>query len=1350
MLTDAQRAALALLLKRRAERNTCSPIPVRPAGLTELPLSYGQEQLWFIDRFAPGQAAYNIPLAIAVSGPLDPAALSRALDLLVARHETLRTRLCAGQQGRGVAVIDPPAPQPVELADLSGVAAGQRPARLAEFIGTRVLRPFALAADRLLRTWLLRLADDDHVLLIVVHHAVFDGWSAGVLIRELAALYRQESGGAHAELAELPVQFADYALWERDRLRGPMLAGLESYWRQVLDGYQNVRFPADRPRGVLDDFDGGLADAMTSPQLLADLRELSRREGTTLFVTLLAALHALVYRYTGQTDLVIGTVSANRSRSELAPLIGFLVNTLPIRADLSGDPPFTDLLAQVHRATIGAFAHQDLPFGKLVESLRVRPDPARSPLFQIAFSYADRDSSPVPAGGVEFSLTGLVVGINAAKFDLDFTAEARAGGLWFECSYKTALFDPPTVERLVAHFEVLLRGVAANPSARLSKLPVLTGTELHQQLVVWNDTAAAIPAACVHAEFERQAARTPDAVAAQLGIEQVCYAALNRRANQIARWLRGLGVGPEVLVGVCMTTGLRRLAALLGIWKAGGGYVPLDPALPAARLSFMIADTGLAVVLADDSTAASVPAAGAAVASLGASWAAISQLDDSDLAAQAVQPANVAYVIYTSGSTGQPKGVLVEHRHAVNFLHGMIGRWQIGPSDTVLQFASLSFDASVQEMFMPLLAGARMVLAPMRTLHSPGRLAALIRDRGVTFACLTPSVAALIGDEHFTDLRVLMCGGEELPSELVGRWLRPGLAFVNDYGPTEATITSMYIELDATTELPPPIGWPSRPNYRAYVLDEHLNPVPAGTTGELHIGGSGVTRGYLNRPALTAQRFIADPFRPGQRLYKTGDLARRRPDGTVVYAGRIDHQVKINGLRVELGEIETVLAAHPGVAQAVAAVTTTPAADRQITAYLRPRLAAAPDQADLRAHLARTLPGYMIPAHLIVVDEFPLTPSGKVDRAALPAPDAPPAGLAHAAPATSTETVLTRLYTDVLGWDRVGATDSFFDLGGSSLAVIRLIDLISAELGAEVSVAAIFLHPTPRQLAASIDAIRSGSGPAAGAGPLIELSAGAGRLPLFLIHPVGGTVFGYAQLAHELAGTFKVFGLQAPALCEPGGPASSLTAMVTDYASRILAAQPTGPFRLGGWSMGGVVAFEIARRLEHAGARVALLALLDVPFTVPDPPAPPPAQLAAMFAADAAQSLGWDPADLPDPARSDSAAQLSWLAARLGADDEDIAAVAARLAARLDVFGAHSQLIGGYQPGPPPVRAVTLIVSADGSPNAPAASRWPQVLSGPVRTVVVGSDHYAFLRPPLVTDIGAAIITWHARGEEKQ
>ncbi len=1357
MLTDPQRAALTARL-RRGRADAPSDIGRRPAGLAELALSYGQEQLWVIDRLAPDQPIYNVPHALRLSGPLDPAALGRAVNALIARHEALRTRLVTGAGGQPVQVIDPPAPRSLEVIDLAWLEAGKRQARLREFFDTEAVRPFTLAEGPLLRIWLARLTADEHMLLIVVHHSVFDGWSADVLMRELVALYRHEAVGEPAGLADLPIQYADYALWERDRLRGQVLADLEDYWRRTMDGFATVRFPTDRRRPLIDDFSGGLAERMLDPGLAGELRELSRRTGTTLLCTLLAGLQALLYRYTGQTDLVVGTVTANRTRAELAPLIGYLVNALPIRVDAGGDPTFADLLVRIREATTGAYAHQDLPFAKMVQSLKVGRDPSRAPVFQIVLTYADRDTTPVRAARVDFAVTDLVIDIHAAKFDLAFLAEGRADGLWLGCEYKTALFDADTMQRLLAHYEVLLRGVVAGPSARLSELPVLTSDERHRELAEWNDTAAPFPVTCVHHRFEGQVAATPEAAAVQFGDETISYAELNRQADLIASRLRRAAAGPDVLVGVCMRTGIPRIAALLGVWKAGCGYVPLDTALPASRLSFMITDTAMAVILTDQTTMTSLPATHATVLCLDTDPCepASAQASHRDTAGTGADPASTAYVIYTSGSTGQPKGVVVEHRQLFNFLHGMIATWQIGPADAVLQFASLNFDASVMEMFMPLLAGARLVLAPPQARDSPRRLAGLIRQAGVTFTLLPSAILGLISDEQFPDLRVLLTGGDELPSELVGPWLRPGLRFVNAYGPTEAAVIATYAELDPSTPLPPPIGLPM-PNHQVYVLDADLNPVPAGVTGELHIGGAGVARGYLGRPGLTSQRFIPDPFTPGGRLYKTGDLVRRRPDGAISFIGRIDHQVKIRGLRVELGEVEAAIARHPAVAQAIVTVTTDPAGLKHLAAYLRPAADAvgqAPelDLAGIRAHLSRTLPDYMTPSYLVVVEQFPLTASGKVDRSALPAPGRALAPAAEGqAPATRTETTLSGLYATVLGVGQVGAADSFFDLGGSSLQVMRLVDLISRETGTEIAATSVFLYPTIRELAAHLDASSSGADASAGSGPLVKLTSGPADVPLILIHAIGGTVFGYAPLARELAGTFIVYGLEAPGIRQPGAIAGSVADLAGNYAELIRTAIPDGPYRLAGWSMGGVVAFEVARHLEREGTDVCLLALLDPPFAIPDAHKPgqaqiDDAQLAGQFVADATRILGWDGNQPPDPATSTATEQLGWLADRLRtgdretADDRDITA---RLRQRFNVFAAHSRLLAGYRRATPALRAPTLIVSASRSPNAKATALWPRVLAGPVRTVSVDGDHYTFLRPPLVAGVGASILRWH-------
>ena len=1060
MLSDSQRAALTARLRRG--RSTTG-IPRRSPDLTELPLSSGQEQLWFIDQFAPGLATYNIPGAVRMTGPLDVSALNTALDALVARHESLRTRLVS-VQGRPVQVIDPPTPALRAVEDLSGLPAAERQARYADMATAYGMLPFDLAKGPLFRSQLVRLDEQEHVLLINVHHSVADGWSFGVLFRELAEFYRAAVAGQPADLPELPIQFADYALWERERLGREAMAEHVAYWAEALRGVSSVQLPTDRPRPVLQSFDGGMEQMAMGADVLDGLRSLSRRTGTTMFVTLLAALQVLLHRYSGQDDLVVGTASANRSRVELAALIGYLLNTLPIRTDTSGDPTFEELLAHVKETTLAAYAHQDLPFPRLVEELKVERDASRAPLFQTGFTILEQPEGEFSVGDLNLRVEPVITA--TAKCDLNFFMRAY-DELIIEVYYAVALFDPQTIRRMLTSLRVLITGMAADPGRRLSQLPIMTQEDLHRELVAWNSNVMDFPVMCLHELFEQQVARVPTATAAVFEAEQMTYAELNAQANRVARHLRDLGVGPETLVGVHMRPSLERLVGILGILKAGGAYVPLDPDYPADRLRFMIEDALVAVVLADQAGAAGMQEFGVPVVVAQQTWPALSGVPGEDLDV-AVEPANAAYVIYTSGSTGKPKGVIVEHAQVVNFVQGQVAHWPLDERDRFLQFASLNFDVSVMDLFLALCSGGAAIFGSRETLLSPPRLAELMRRERVTFACLPPAVLNLLTGESFPDQRVLISAGEELSSELVRKWLRPGLRMCNGYGPTEVTIGATVMELQPDDISPPPIGLP-KPNYRAYVLDTHLNPVPVGVAGELHLGGPGVARGYLNRPELTAEKFIDDPFNaaPGARMYKTGDLVRRRPDGNIVFLGRIDGQVKIRGLRVELGEIETAMLAHAAVAQAVVVVGADAAGEKQLIGYAR----LDPDQpgvsvADLRQHLSQRLPGYMVPAHIVLLEAFPLNASGKIDRAALPEPGAAAEGTGRfVAPRTLIETMLVETYASLLKADRVSIEDSFFDLGGNSLLAMRLISQLRDDLAVDADVTAVFLAPTPGQLA---------------------------------------------------------------------------------------------------------------------------------------------------------------------------------------------------------------------------------------------------------------------------------------------
>jgi amino acid adenylation domain-containing protein len=1333
MLDDARRSAMAARL-RQGRSSAVAGITRRPPG-AEVPLSFGQEQLWFLDQIAPGLATYNIAGCFRLLGPLDVAALGRALDALVARHEALRTRLVAVGDGHPVQVVDDPAPVPLPVRELT--EADER-----DFVLDRSTRPFDLANGPLFRADLGRRGPDEHLVLLCAHHTVFDGWSMGVMVRDLAAFYGQESGGPPAKLPELPVQFGDYAAWERERLQGESLQRLADWWRNHLAGVSTLQLPTDRPRALLEDFKGAVVRRPFEGGLVDRLQEVARQEGTTLFVVLMAAFDALLHRYTGQDDVVVGTPTANRTRPELAGMIGYLVNTLPVRADMSGDPTFSELVRRLRDTTVEAYTHQELPFAKMVEVLQVQRDPSRAPLTQILFLHATDTAGAAPvAGGVEFRLVHHYTDPGTAKLDLTFAVTTVPGDTHVLAQYATALFDRTTMERLLGHYTVLLEGAAQDPSQRLSELPLLTEEELFRELVEWNDTERGFDIDCFHRRFEQQVERTPEAVAAELDDDRLTYAELNADANRIARRLHDLGVGPEVMVGISMAPAPRRLAALLGILKAGGAYVPLDPDLPHDRLAYMVGNARISVVVCDETGETGIPDAGVTLLPLHRERDELARLDASN-PGYPVGTGNAAYVIYTSGSTGAPKGVVVEHGQAMHVLLGLIDRFGVGPGDRVLQFASLNFDVSVADIFMTLLSGATVVIGSKETLHTPPRLAELIR-RGVTVAGMPPAVLSLLPVEDFPSLRLLMPAGEELPSELARAWVRPGLRLCNAYGPTEACIYATIAEIDGSV-MPPPIGLPV-PDYQCYVLDPALNPVPVGVVGELHIGGAGVARGYLGQPALTEQRFVPDPFRdePGARLYKTGDLVRRLPDGQIQYLGRLDGQVKLHGLRIELGEIETALASHPSVAQAVVTVFEDRAGAKHLVAHVRLEdgpngEAAALHPAELRRHLADWLPSYMVPNHFVAVDVFPLNDNGKIDKRALPMPDATEAAVTYAPPTSLLETLVVDTYVGVLRLDRVGIDDSFFDVGGNSLQAMRLIARLRDDLAIDLDVTALFLFPTPRQLAARIEGLIAEDDRAGTPRHLVELAGAPGRAPLFLVHAIGGTVHSYVPLAHALASTYHVYGIEAAGLDSPDAPAS-IEALAAWYVAAVREAQPEGPYRVAGWSMGGLVAYEMARQMEWDGDEVAELVLLDAPFAIPQEPALAPEQVAAEFVADAARTAGLGVDDLPDPTSASVSSLVQWLAERLAGSPADTAELRGELERRLAVFGVLRRMLSGHRPQGS-LKAETLVIGAVRSPNAAHQPHWHEVLAGEVGEASLDCDHYTLLQHPHVRDVAEVVV----------
>ncbi|MET0625827.1 MAG: amino acid adenylation domain-containing protein, partial [Pyrinomonadaceae bacterium] len=1070
------------------------------------PVSFAQQRLWFLDQLEPGSTVYNIPVALRLGGRLDEAALERTLTEVVRRHESLRTTF-AVEGGEPVQVVHPPAPVPLPVIDLSDLPEGEREERAQRHVNEEAQRPFDLTAGPLLRAGLVKLGEEDYVALFTMHHIVSDGWSMGVLVREVAALYQAFSQGEPSPLPELPVQYADYASWQREWLRGEVLEEQLGYWRGQLGGAPSVlELPTDRPRPKEQVFGSGVQAFELNAGLTAKLRALCKREDATMFMVLLAVWQLLLARYSGQDDILVGTPIANRTRGETEDLIGFFVNTLVLRGKISGEMRFSDYLGQVKETCLEAYAHQHVPFEKVVEELQPDRDLGRNPLFQVMFVLQNAPGGELNLPGLKLAPVGVEA--NPTQFDMALTMierEQSVHGFW---EHSAALFDVATIERMAGHFERLLEEVAAAPRRKLSELEMLCEEERRRLLVEWNRTARDRAAGlCLHELFERQAARTPEAVAVVCGPRQVTYAELNERANRLAHHLRSAGVGPESLVGVLMERSVEMLVALLATLKAGGAYVPLDPAYPTERLAFTLEDAGARVLLTQENLAGRVSGLDLKVIRLDSDWEAIAARPADNPAAGA-RAENAAYVIYTSGSTGRPKGVVCRHGSVVNYVESANAEFRIGPADRVLQFASVSFDASAEEVYTTLTGGGTLVLRDDAMLATASAFLRRCREWGLTVLDLPTAywqelVAGATPAEWDSAerLRLVVIGGEKAVPERVAAWheaVRGRVRLVNTYGPTEATIVATSCDLtpgarEAWREVP--IGRPVA-NAQAYVLDAHLRPVPAGVTGELHVGGAGLARGYLKRPGLTAEKFIPHPFaaEPGARLYRTGDLVRHLPDGNLEFVGRADDQVKLRGFRIELGEIESALRTHAAVAEAVVVTREDGQAGKRVVAYVVPAASAEATAAELREYLRGRLPDYMVPQAFVTLRELPLTPSGKIDRRGLPAPDPQGGGAEFSAPRGAIEEIVAGVWAEVLGAERVGAEDNFFELGGHSLLATRAVSRLREALGVELPLRSLFERPTPRLLAGEVETLLRGGVTAAR--PPLRVAVREGAVPL--------------------------------------------------------------------------------------------------------------------------------------------------------------------------------------------------------------------------------------------------------------
>jgi len=1180
-------------------QNMCIPL----AGRENLPLSFAQQRLWFLDRLEPNNPAYNIVVGFRMEGCLHHSALERSLQEIVQRHEVLRTTFSQDEYGNAIQIIHESNHVSISTTDLSDLSEEEQEKQLQKVVMQEALRPFNLEIGPLLRVHLYRLEENVHVFVAVMHHIISDAWSLGIMVKELSQCYTAFCSRGASPLPPLSLQYADFAHWQRTTFEQTQLQQQLDYWKQELGGeIQPLELPCDFPRPAMTGYDGREISFEIEHKHYKGFKQLCESQGATLFMGLLGVFKTLLMRYSGQHDLLVGTPIANRNRKQTEDLIGFFVNTLVIRTDLSDNPSFATLLKRIKEKTLQAYAHQDVPFEKLVEELQPERNLSHNPLFQVMFVLQNAPIGELKLPGL--SLTPLAMESTTVKFDLSLSIAETEQGLQGSWEYNTDLFDATTIARMVEHFQTMLAAIVANPQQRLTELPLLTATEQYKLLQDWNSTVVEpSQPLCIHQWFETQAEYTPDAIAVE-GEQQLTYRELNERANQLAHHLQSLGVKPEELVGLCVERSLEMVIGMLGVLKAGGAYVPLDPTYPPERLAFMLEDSQVTVLLTQQKLVSNLPKHQACVVCLDTDWLTIS-VESKENPVSQVQPENLAYMIYTSGSTGKPKGVMVQHNSLVNYTQARIIECGLSSRDRVLQFASISFDGAVAEIYSCLASGATLVLRTDQMLSSVATFVQMCQNHQLTVIELPTAywhqVTFELAEGNVVlpkSLRVVVIAGDRLLSERVDVWRKcvgeyPQL--VNEYGPTETTVsaTSYHLsQLQSATlsgrEVP--IGKPL-PSLQVYILDQDLQLVPIGVRGELYISGVGLARGYCDRPDLTAQSFIPNPFSqaPGDRLYKTGDLVRYLPDGNIEFLGRIDNQVKIRGFRIEPGEIEVVLAQHHQVREAIVVVLEDEPGEKRVVAYVVPNQNEL-DTNNLRAFLKEKLPAYMVPSAFVMLDALPMTPNGKVDRKALPTPSADNAySSKHIGPRTSLEFKLVELWEEVLQMSPIGVTDNFFDLGGHSLLAIRLIAAIEKRLGCSLTVATFFREGTIEKIALQLERTHELND----SNVLLPLQTKGNQPPLFLVHPAGGYGLSYSVLAHTLGQNQPLYALQSRGLDGKQQPLNTIEAMASTYIKAIREILPVGPYFIGGYSLGGLIAFEMVSQLETAGEQVANLLIID-------------------------------------------------------------------------------------------------------------------------------------------------------------
>jgi amino acid adenylation domain-containing protein len=1175
------------------------PLQARQDG-APAPLSFAQERLWFLEQINPGDRSANLSRAVRISGPLNRSALERSVQLVITRHESLRTtfattELHAEEDGKPMQFVAASKSVELPLIDLSHLARSEREPRARREARAAAQQRFDLCLGPLVRTTLLRLDEHEHIFLLNLHRIVGDEGSREIFFRELWDCYQALANSEPPKLAALPIQYADYATWQREWLQGEVLKEQLDYWRSKLRGSPAVmELPTDRPRPTAQTWHGSLVSLRLENRLTGQLRALSASEGVTLFVTLIAAFQVLLGRYSRQKDIVVGSTVPNRSREGTGNVVGPFSNVLAIRADLSNDPSFSELLEQVKTATLEAKVHQNVPFGKLIEELQLVRSLSHAPLFQVMLKVEELSASCTQVPDLHIENFDFDTGIT--RLDLTLNIVDKDTQLDCAMEYNTDLFEAATIHRLAGHFERLLEEIAINPQRRIGHLRLLSDTERDQMIVEWNNTRKDYPSVQgIHELFESQVEQTPDRIAVACGDVRLTYRELNLRANQLADRLGELGVRAEERVGICVSRSAEMVVAVLGVLKAGGAYVPLDPAYPQERLAFMVQDSGASVLITEENLIKALPETEARLVCLSSDWEAFGTKAISNPQVY-VTGENLAYVIYTSGSTGMPKGVAVEHRSTIAFLRWASEVFRPEQLQGVMASTSLSFDLSVFELLAPLSSGGRVILVE-NALH----LRAAGASENITLVNTVPSaMAELVQTGGFpASVRTVNLAGEPLHSDLLREvYKQTNVDQVHNlYGPSEDTTYSTFCRLEKAGLGEPSIGRPIT-NTQVYLLDAQLEPVPIGVAGELYLGGAGLARGYLHQPELTAARFIPHPFsdQAGARLYWTGDLARYDAEGNIHFLGRVDHQVKVRGYRIELEEIEAVMAQHQMVRECAVLAREDAPGVKRLVAYFAARHSdgAGEDEkltSSLRGFLKQRLPDYMVPATFVLLDALPLMPNGKLDRTALPKPDdaRPDLHVAYVAPRDKLEEQLAQVWQRVLGVKSVGVRDNFFELGGYSLLAVRLFAQIENRFGRNLPLATLFQSSTVEQLAA----VLRETAPQQAWSSLVAIQPNGSRPPLFCVHAAGANVLIYRPLARHLGPDQPVYALQAQGLDGQNKPYVRIEDMAAYYIKEMRVLQPQGPYHLLGASFGGLVIFEMAQQLIAQGKEVALMAMLN-------------------------------------------------------------------------------------------------------------------------------------------------------------